>query len=244
MACICYEEAAKLCKKNKDNIGLLKNLESINLLNADVKKLSIIIFADNNYECTKICLDSINKFTYDITQIIIIDYNSKDGRFSTFECEENVSVISVNDKGRLAAYNEALMKVGYDRDLIIVDSRTILMPNTIFTLRMALYENDSIIATSSVSNNGDDNQYIDISCTNFNKYADFASKNNIINTELHTESKKVNMFCTMLKCDFLLSIGLFSEKYIEVKDNNIYFKTNNEEEKSIICKDSFTYRIL
>lgn len=244
MACICYEEAEKLCKSNNDNIGALKNIESINLLNADVKKLSIIIFADNNYEITKICLDSINKYSYDIPQIIIIDYNSSDGRFVSFECQENVSVISVSKKGILSACNDALMKIGYDRDVVIIDSRTILMPNTLFTLRMALYEDASNIAASAVSNNGDDSQFIDISCTNFNKYADFASKNNIINYELHYEVSKAEIFCTIFKCDFLLSIGLFNEKYIEINNNKVYFKSNSEDEKNIICKDSFVYRIL
>lgn len=248
LAYLYYEEAEYLSKKDNQNFLKLEYLrkDSENY-NIDIKPLSIILVAKDNLEYTKIALESIKRYNNkDTYEIVVVDYNSSDGTKFFLQKEDNIKFVSLNEeRGLLSAYNAGLLKVKLDNDVLILKNDTVIMPNSILNLRLALYEEKDTGAVAPISNKGDKNQLSKVICSDFNKYVSFCTKNNIYNTEVHKRTQTFSNFALLIKGEVLLKVGLLNEKFItEERDkNNFRFKIPMTEYGMLICNDSFVYRI-
>lgn len=248
LAYIYYEEAEYLSKKDNQKFSNLEYLcKNYDIEKIDIKPLSIILIAKDNLEYTKVALESIKRYNNkDTYEIIVVDYNSSDETKSFLEKQDNIKFVSLNEeRGLLSAYNEGLLKIRLDNDVLILKNDTIIMPNSILNLRLALYEEKDTGAVAPISNKGDKNQLSNVICSDFNEYISFCTKSNIYNTEVHKRTQSFSNFALLIKGEVLLKVGLLNEKFIteEKDENNFKFKIPMAEYGMLICNDSFVYRI-
>lgn len=245
-AYLCYMQALNLCKSMetmeviKNNISKIKNENDIK-----VNKVSYVILTYNQLEYTKLCIDSIRK--YDIPnsyEIIIVDNHSTDGTVEWLKKQKDIKVkFNDENKGFPAGCNQGIKISNEDNDIFLLNNDTVMMPNSIFNLRMALYSEENIGAVGAISNNVSYYQKIDCNFNSLDEYVKFSIKNNITNEELYEKRLKLVGFAMLIKRHVLNEVGYLDERFSpgNFEDDDLSFRIICKGYKLILAKDSYIH---
>lgn len=245
-AYLCYEHSL-LYTENKEKQNII--LEAIRNLrgnyNLNVKGYSIIILTYNNLDYTKLCVDSIRKYNgSEDCEIIIIDNASKDGTAQWLKQQKDIKYIINNEnKGFPAGCNQGIEIAEKDNDIFLLNNDTVIMPNSIFNLRMGLYSDSEIGATGAVSNSVSYYQQINEQYNDFNGYMKFALRNNITNSLKYEERVKLVGFAMFIKRNVLDKVGMLDERFTpgNFEDDDLSLRIIREGYKLLLCKDSYVH---
>lgn len=178
-AYLCMEHAGRLCRKKLDAllpddekaIEFRKDFEDI--LNSSaklqdncaisVKNVSIVVLSYNDLELMKQCLESVKQydtgfFDENKLEIIVVDNASSDGTEKWLEQETRTNkkiklIKNENNEGFAKGCNAGINCCNFDNDILLLNNDAKLTPNSLFWLRMGLYESRSVGACGAVSNN-------------------------------------------------------------------------------------------
>jgi len=245
-AYLCYEQGEFLCTV-EENKGVIK--DSINNLinNQDIKvrKTSIVILTYNNLDYTQVCLNSIKNYNEkDTYEIIIVDNNSNDGTREWLNDQQDLKIILNNEnRGFPAGCNQGIEVSEKDNEIFLLNNDTVIMPNSIFNMRMGLYSKENIGAVGAVSNSVSYFQQVDVKYDDFNEYLKFSIRNNISNEESYEERLKLVGFAMLIKRDALSKVGLLDERFTpgNFEDDDLSLRLVNEDYKLLLCKDSYIH---
>lgn len=223
-AYLCYEHALTLSTKNADIIvETVHNLQENYSLN--VKNYSVVIFADNNLEYTKVCLGSIRKYNGNegCEIIVIADYNCDDKTIKYLESQKGIKYI-VNDSEKTIEENKkiAFNLADKDNDIFLINNSCIIMVNSIFNLRMGLYSDELIGFSAPIRNISSYNQHLCNESSSFNDLELFSQKNNVTDEKRISQTLKIDKLPVMVK-------------------RSVYQQNRIESIKKIICNDSYIY---
>lgn len=245
-AYLCYEQSLYMCN---DDCNKSKIINSINELKnnnkVNVNNMSFVILTYNQLEYTKVCIESIrnycNKNTY---EIIVVDNHSTDGTVEWLRVQEDIKVIYNDDnKGFPKGCNQGIEIANKDNDIMLLNNDTVLMVNSIFNLRMALYSEENVGATGAVSNSVSNCQMISEKFDNFDEYIKFATKNNITNESSYEERVKLVGFAMLIKRNVLEKIGYLDERFTpgNFEDDDISLRIIMSGYKILLSKDSYIH---
>ncbi len=245
-AYLCYEHALT-CSSSEENAKII--IDAINNLKANVnitvKNYSIVILTYNNLEYTKVCINSIKKYNgYDNCEIIIVDNNSTDGTAEWIKEQEGIKyILNEENKGFPIGCNQGIGVAKRDNDIFLLNNDTVIMPNSIFNLRMGLYSSEEIGATGSISNSVSYYQQINECYDDFDGYINFSLKNNITNENSYEERIKLVGFALLIKRCVLDKVGLLDERFTpgNFEDDDISLRIIMEGYKLLLCKDSYIH---
>lgn len=245
-AYLCYEQSLYMCNDdcNKSEIiNTINELKNNNKVN--VNNMSFVILTYNQLEYTKVCIESIrnycNKNTY---EIIVVDNHSTDGTVEWLRVQEDIKVIYNDDnKGFPKGCNQGIEIANKDNDIMLLNNDTVLMVNSIFNLRMALYSEENVGATGAVSNSVSNCQMISEKFDNFDEYIKFATKNNITNESSYEERVKLVGFAMLIKRNVLEKIGYLDERFTpgNFEDDDISLRIIMSGYKILLSKDSYIH---
>lgn len=209
-------------------------------------KVAIIIVSYKNLEYTKICVDSIEQqgIHYPGTyEIIVIDNHSEDGTKEWLENSSYKYLINEDNKGFPAACNQGIQLADKDSDIFLLNNDTVVMPNSIYCLRMGLYEETKIGVTGSVSNCVANNQMISEAYDFIEQYIEYCKKNNIYSPERYELRVKLVGFAMMFRRKSLNQVGLLDEAFGlgHYEDDDISVRLLKEGYKVVLCRDSFIF---
>ncbi|HCW53414.1 MAG TPA: group 2 glycosyl transferase [Clostridium sp.] len=245
-AYLCYEHSLLYTEsKEKQNIILEAICNLREKYNLNVKGYSIIILTYNNLDYTKLCVDSIRKYNgSEDCEIIIIDNASKDGTAQWLKQQKDIKYI-INDEnnGFPAGCNQGIEIAEKDHDIFLLNNDTVIMPNSIFNLRMGLYSDSEIGATGAVSNNVSYYQQISEQYDEFDGYMKFALKNNITNSLMYEQRVKLVGFAMFIKRKVLNRVGALDERFTpgNFEDDDLSLRIIREGYKLVLCKDSYIH---
>lgn len=245
-AYLCYENALY----NENNEGDIKviqeNLERLEKSNLiSVKSYSIILLTYNKLEYTKICIESIRKYNRGKNyEIIVVDNNSTDGTREWLREQKDIkSILNDENKGFPAGCNQGIKIAEKDNDILLLNNDTVIMPNSIFNLRMGLYSDKKVGAAGPVSNNVSYYQQITKTFDSFDGYMNFALENNI--PDFTRESKRIKIigFAFFVKREVLDKIGLLDERFTpgNFEDDDLSFRIIEAGYEIKLCKDSYIH---
>ena len=244
-AYLCFENALQYCKdeKSKKIIALEMNkLKESQLIS--VNNYSIIILTFNNLRYTVECIESIRKYnTLNNHEIIVIDNNSTDDTPAWLKAQKDIKyILNDENKGFPAGCNQGIHFAQETNDIFLLNNDTVIMPNSIFNLRMGLYSEEKIGAASSVSNAAP-YQRIQDKFENVSQYLNYSLKNNITNDNSYDCRLKLIGFALFLKRAVLNKVGLLDEQFTpgNYEDDDIGLRITKLGYKNILCKDSFIY---
>ncbi len=208
------------------------------------KFTSIIILTYNQLEYTKICIESIRKFTNpDSYEIIIIDNNSTDGTINWLKTQEDVTVIYNNENlGFPKGCNQGI-KIAKGDNILLLNNDTIVTPNWLSNMNKALWSSKEIGAVGTVSNYCSYNQEIHVNYNNIEEMLEFAYNFNKSNTSLWYYRNKLIGYCLMIKKEVLDKVGLLDEIFTpgNFEDDDISFRMLLSGYKLFLCKDTFIH---
>jgi len=186
------------------------------IISKSFKRVSIIIVTYNNIDYTKMCIDSIFKYTaYPNYEVIIVDNNSTDGTreyLKKIEKEhKEVKIVLNDDNLGFAKANNIGIKVATGEYIILLNNDTVVTRGWISGL-LRHFAN-SVGMVGPVTNSIGNEAKINVPYKNLDEMHAFAE---YYTSKHFGESFKINvlaMFCVAIKREIIDKVGLLDERY-------------------------------
>lgn len=245
-AYLCYEHAQGYVTEEENKVVIEQAIENLrNNFEISVKNYSIVLLTYNNLDYTKICVKSIKQYSNNNNyEIIIIDNNSTDDTGEWIKEQNGIKyILNDENKGFPAGCNQGVNLSERENDIFLLNNDTVIMPNSIFNLRMGLYSDESVGATGAVSNSVSYYQKISEQYNDFNGYMDYALKNNVVDEARYESRIKLVGFAMFIKRTVLDKVGLLDERFTpgNYEDDDISFRIILEGYQLLLCKDSYIH---
>ncbi len=241
-AYICLEQALFYCDNDDDRDQIISMIDN---LDVNVNPTSIVIASYNCCELMQLCIKSIREYIPSSAyEIIVVDNASTDGITEWLASQKDIRLIrNTENKGFGAASNQGVALASPNNDIFFLNNDTIVPPNAFFWLKMGLYENENIGATSCMSNKVSNQQRIDVSFNTTEEMLSFSKKHNIISFNPYEEKVKLIGFALLIKRNVLNKIGCFDEIFGigNFEDDDISVRIIYEGYKLLLCHNSFIY---
>ncbi|SHH28014.1 glycosyltransferase [Clostridium grantii] len=207
-------------------------------------KTSIIILTYNKLGYTKLCVESIRKYTEkDSYEIIIVDNNSTDGTIQWIEEQNDIKAIyNKENKGFPRGCNQGI-KISTGDNILLLNNDTIVTYNWLSNLTNCLYSSDDIAAVGPVTNNCSYFQTIAVEYKSTKEMLKFVEKNNVLNANMWEERLKLIGFCILIKRKVIDEIGFIDEIFTpgNFEDDDYCCRIRKSGYRLILCKDSFIH---
>lgn len=145
-AYLCYENAEFYCHNNDLEIIQQFKQNCKTSGNCNVNKAAIVILSYNTLEMTRECIESIRRNNpASAYELIVVDNASEDGSAEWLSQQEDIRLFCNHENmGFPVGCNQGIKLGGADSDILLLNSDTIVFPNSIFWLRMGLYEDETV----------------------------------------------------------------------------------------------------
>lgn len=243
-AYLCYENALFYCHVNEDKDIISSMIEQLKTeYHITVPKASIIILSYNLVEYTRQCIESIRSNTpKSAREIIVVDNASKDGSVEWLREQSDIILIeNTENLGFPKGCNQGIQASSPDSDIFLLNNDTIITPNSLFWLRMGLYENDMVGSTGSVSNYVSNEQQINGNWKNIEDIINFSNSNNIPMKYPYEFKLRLIGFALLIKRTVLNEVGLLDEIFTpgNCEDDDYSLRILKSGHYNILCKNSF-----
>ena len=240
-------ENALFFSSEEDYELLAEYYEQFRGRNADknLSNLSIILVTYNQLDMTKLCVDSIRSNVPNGTyEIIVVDNASTDGTVEWLGKQADIrTIFNDTNRGFPAACNQGAEIAQNGNDIFLLNNDTVIMKNSIYTLRMALYEEDATGAVSACSNHAGKRQEIDEKFADMEDYIQYAKKNNCYQPDRHEKRLTLMGFALLTRYGIWRDAGGLDEIYGRgnFEDDDFCMKLLLNRYSLILCRDSFIY---
>ena len=208
-----------------------------------VPKTAIILLSYNLADDTRQCIESIRRTILgDSRQIIVVDNASTDDSVLWLRRQQDIILKENHENaGFPAGCNQGIELAEKDADIFLLNNDTILPPNSLFWLKMGLYENDSIGTAGSVSNHVANNQQISKDWQSEEEILSFGEKNNVPMKYPYEEKLFLIGFALLIKRTALNKVGMLDEIFTPGNSEDVDYglRMLNTGYRNILCKNSF-----
>jgi len=237
---LCYEQALFYSEEPEDREVISSYLEDVREAAADLKPVSIVILTFNRLEENQHCIDSIRQtLAPGSYELIVVDNHSTDGTAEWLREQKDMKVIQNEENlGFPAGCNQGIQAAMENNDIFLLNSDTVLLPGSLFWLRMGLYEDEKVGATGSVSNHAGNEQQIDI---------DLSPESMLmVNMPMeHPYEYKPWLigFAMLIKRKAMDEVGLLDERFSpgNFEDNDYGVRLNLAGYRTVLCHNSFIF---
>jgi GT2 family glycosyltransferase/predicted HAD superfamily hydrolase len=214
-------------------------------IKVDDMLVSIVIVTFNQYEYTKKCLDSINEFTNENYEIIVVDNNSKDGTPDKIKNDfpEIKLIENAENKGFPLAANQGI-KEGQGEYYLLLNNDTIVTQNWLERIIDVAESNPATGIVGPISNQVsgvqiDQNAKYD-SIEEMHKYA---AKIKMENAGKYFEFPRVAFLCTLIKREVIEKIGGLDERFSpgNFEDDDFCLRAQLAGYKTVVAQDVFIH---
>ena len=248
-AYLAYENALYHCirKGNEEAIreteSLLDDFRRNNPVS--VRNVSFAILSYNTLEYTRQCIESIRNTCFEkCYEIVVVDNASTDGSVEWLR-DQNDVVLVENDTnaGFPAGCNQCIKSANPDNDIFLLNNDTVLLPDSLFRLRMGLYRSKKTGAAGAVTNCAGNGQQIDRQFNSLDEYIDFGAGINISSPNPYELKSFLIMFAMIIKRDVLNEIGLLDERFTpgNFEDNDYGMRLLERGYDSVLCHNSYIF---
>lgn len=249
-AFLCFENAKHYAKETEDIVEIDETInELLETGSVSVNKVAVVIAAFNCSYMQQKNIESIREtLPEDSYSIYVVDNASTDGITQWLSEQKDVHLLkNQENKGFSVACNQAVsMTVGSDDekcDIYLLNNDTRLAPNSLFWLRMGLYENTEVGATGSYANYAGNDQQIDLIFDTPQDYVEYGKIINVPMKNPYEERTRLSGLSMLIKREAWNRVSgmdeIFSPGYFE--DDDICMKLAICGYRLLLCKNSFIY---
>lgn len=223
----------------KENLGLDLGTDNKNL------RTSIIILTYNKLDYTKLCIESIRKYTKaDTYEVIVVDNNSTDDTREWLKKQQDLKVI-LNDEnlGFPGGCNVGINAAEQGSDILLLNNDTIVTPRWLENLNNCLYSDEYIGAVGAVSNNCANYQAIKTEYKSIEEMLNFAERYNVSDASKWEQKVRLIGFCMLIKRKVMDEVGLLDERFTpgNFEDDDLGYRIQSKGYKLILCNDTFVH---
>lgn len=240
-AYLTYENALFYCQDKLIRIEIQNKLDEIAYRQGKVEPASIVILSYNNRQLTQQCIESIRETTPESArEIVIVDNNSQDDSVEYLRQQDDIVLIE-NDynAGFPGGCNIGIKASRKENDIFLLNNDTILCANSLYTLRMGLYEKDNYGSAGSVTNNCANLQSV-FKSDSIDELKEFGLKNNVVNKRNEIKLMLV-AFAVLIKRHVLEKVGYLDERFFpgNFEDDDISLRILKENYQNVLVYNSF-----
>lgn len=242
-AYLCYENALFLSKENDNIFQINQAFNHVVAKGGRVNKAAIVILSYNLRQDTQNCIESIRETTPESArEIIVVDNNSKDDSVDYLR-QQNDIVLIENDfnAGFPGGCNIGIKAAQNDSDIFLLNNDVIVCANSLFWLRMGLYESDGYGAAGCVCNIWYNWQNVCENGKTVEWYKEFAIKHNVPMDNCLEYKTYLIGYALLLKRNVLNEIGLLDERFFpgNYEDNDLGLRILEAGYANILVNNSF-----
>ena len=244
-AYLCYELAGfHESSPEKQHIisNLMKKAENDG---AAVRPVSVVIVSYNSKDAQIGCIESIRMNNPPKSyEIIVVDNASTDGITQWLEEQPDIKLRkNTENLGFGPASNQGVAMAAPGNDIFFLNNDTIVLPGSIFWLRMGLYENENVGAIGSVSNNVSYFQRVDEPIDTLEGWMAYGIRNNVPQENPYERKITLVGFAILAKRSVIDTVGLFDEIYGigNFEDDDLCMRIRKCGYEIILCHNSFIY---
>ena len=211
-------------------------------------KVSIVIVTYNNLEYTKLCLESIQKYTeYPNYEIILVDNASTDETIEfigNIKIKQNlVQVIRNNENLGFAAANNQGVKAASGEYIVFLNNDTVVTPGWLWGLYRHLIKNPEAGMVGSVTNSIGNEAKIDVDYTELKDVNYFAACRALEYFGLSFEIRMLALYCVIISRQLFERIGGLDERYQigMFEDDDMAMKIHQAGLKLFCAEDVFVH---
>lgn len=244
-AWLCFQNALFYAEDPAKRQTLQTELENLSATGVSVPPTSIVICSYNSKEDMIRCIESIRETTScEMREIIVVDNASTDG-ITDYLQEQSDLILQLNTQnlGFPAGCNQGIGLATPGNDIFLLNNDTILMENSLFWLRMGLYEDKNVGATGSVSNHVVNGQRIENPERSFPELLQYAKTHNVPMEHPYIQKLRLIGFAMLLKGSVLEQIGSLDENFSpgNYEDDDLSIRIQLAGYRLLLCRNSFIY---
>ena len=249
-AFLCCENALFLCNEEEDIQPISDRISYLKTqYNITVSPVNIIIVSFNCFDMLKENITAIrSSLSENSYKIIVVDNCSEAMVVDWLRFQPDILLLANdNNVGFPSACNQGV-NLGCEfglsnNDIYLLNNDALLTPQSLFWLRMGLYENGSIGATGSISNRAGNRQGFDIELPSIEEYRKYGLIHNSFLFNPYEERIRLSGFSLLVKSKVWSEIGgmdtNFSPGYFE--DDDLSMRIRQKGYGLLVCKNSFVY---
>jgi len=206
---------SKLLKYYKSKVPSPQELWGIDWFTPYRFLTSIIILTRNNLEYTKMCLESIRRYTPEPHEIIVVDNGSTDGTIEYLEAQEDVKLIKNGLNLGFALGNNLGLREARGEYIVILNNDTVVTEGWLTRLINSAQSNPQVGIVGPRSN-----YVVGVQLVKNVPYGDnmdamqeFARQWSLENSGRYEEALRVIGFCMLVKREVIEKIGGFDPYY-------------------------------
>lgn len=247
LAYLCYEQGIHFCNEREEKQVLQEGMQlASGQPDFDVKPVSIVILAQDDVSVLREALLSIQEHMSGVSYEVVVVYQPSFGQAHDWTGEfEGIKVICCD--GRNESFgdgiNSGIKTADMYNDIYLMKSDAIQLPNTLFWLRMCLYERKTIGAAGGISNAGDKRQRFEPPCQTREEYLAASEILNVPDESAHENRLWLDSFSLLIKRSALDQVGLFETDqtcWYSCIDYGMKLAGANRE--AVLCYNSFVWR--
>ncbi|MEK4190996.1 glycosyltransferase [Paenibacillus sp. FSL L8-0494] len=241
-----FEKAIDVTRDNALINAIEQFIEDNRYLNSLTEKplVSIIVLAYNKLDYTKLCIESILKYTLDISyELILVNNGSTDGTREYFDSLPSVKPLHLmKNVGVTNGFNEG-MRVAEGKYTACVCNDFIFTPRWLENLLICIESDERIGYVSPGASMISNLQQINGEYNNLEEMLQFAERYNHSDPRKWEERVRLLPCVLMVRTELLKQIDYYDPRfyYGEFADDDISFRIRRAGYKLIYCKDTFTY---
>lgn len=243
-AYLCYENALFFCQNEEDKTLIVEVLDKLMQTgNVTVRKVSFVILSYNLLDYTSMCIDSIRLTVPESArEIVVVDNASKDGSVEYLRKQDDIILVENSENtGFPKGCNIGIEASSSENDIFLLNNDTLMVDNSLFWLRMGLYENEKVGTTGSVANYVGNMQQVAGNISDVNELMKYGILNNVPTEYPYEEKLFLIGFALLIKREVLNLVGNLDARFTpgNFEDNDYGMRVLQAGYKNVLCKNSF-----
>ncbi len=247
LAYLCYEQGIHFCNEPKGKQILEEELErAAGQPDFEVNPVSIVILVQDDISVLREGLDSIREQQSGTSyEIVVVCQPSFQQMYERADEFEGVKIVCLDRKKQSFAdgINIGIKNAQIYNDIYLMSSDAIMLPNTLFWLRMCLYQRQTVGAAGGISNVGDNRQMFEPPCTTREEYLAASEILNIPDEFAHENRLWLDAFSLLIKRSAMDRVGLFeTDQTCWYSCIDYGMKLAGAGCEAVLCYNSFIWR--
>lgn len=212
-----------------------------------MKKTSLVVLAYNQLSYTKLCMDSIYKYSDDVDfEVITVNNGSSDGTREYFNSLPNEKKINYDvNVGIEKAINDAI-DICDGEYFVLINNDIIVTTNWLSNIVKILDSDPKIGAVVPASNTPTNDQIVYADYSNTSELQEFAKKYNVSNPRLWEERVDLTMYLVAFRTATLRELGKLDTAYSPggYDDDDLSFRYRRAGYKLILAYDTYVHHYM
>ncbi|MCG8510953.1 MAG: glycosyltransferase, partial [Rhodospirillales bacterium] len=204
---------------------------------------SIVILTHNEWPITRLCLESIRRWTLEDHEIIVVDNGSDDETVSRLtEMQDVVLIENAENRGFAAAVNQGI-RASRGRDVLLLNNDVVVTEGWLNRLRTALYSGPSIGMVGPCTNYTAGIQKVDAQYEGLDDLERFAEEWRKSNRGVAAYAPILMGFCLLAKRAVLDRVGYLDERFRIgfFEDNDLSLRVKKAGYQLLNVRDVFVH---